>query len=106
MTAAPAAGLWIFKAWAQTAAGDSATSALLFRSLMKQSRALRGRNLARDSQVEGTPLACVAPGQQPGATFFASRGNCHVAEGEGNAACAGLRLDGPDGAVDDECEGA
>ena len=75
--------------------------------LMKQSRALRGRNPARDSQVEGTPLACVAPGQRPGATFFGSRGTLRASvDRGGNIACAGSRLNGPDGAVVDEREGA
>ena len=33
---------------------------------MKQSRALRGRNPARDSQAEGMPLAFVAPVERQG----------------------------------------
>jgi len=37
---------------------------------MKQSRALRGRNPARDNQVEGAPIARVASGVTAGGRFY------------------------------------
>jgi hypothetical protein len=38
--------------------------------LVKHSRALRGRNPAKDNQVEGAPLARATPGQPPGVALF------------------------------------
>ena len=73
---------------------------------MKQSRALRGRNPARDSQVEGAPLACMAPVERWGPFLLDGLERFEEHVQRGNVALEGSGLNRPDGTVDDEREGA